>query len=154
MASTIFVDPDDEDPQHTIPHNWPAMIRWDEREWWRCTSRKTAATRPIARIHLSSRQDRIECERLRSAWTLFVWTTRVGPIASFYPCTWCGQPTPRLCKRGCLRKRTPSLRHAWLSLYGQSSVCAKCFGQFRGWCMTCYDDQFEKSLWETDSGTS
>ena len=146
MASIIFVDPDDEDPQHTIPHNWPAMIRWDEREWWLCTYRKKAATRPIARIHLSSRQDRIECERLRSAWTLIVWETWVGPIASFYPCTWCGQPTQRLCKRGCLKQRKMSLRAAWLSLYGRSSVCGKCVGLWGSWCRTCYEDLVEDKL--------
>ena len=46
---------------------WPAIVRYEELHWLKGTYLKKAAQRPIARIHLSNRQSRIECEWLRAA---------------------------------------------------------------------------------------
>ena len=67
--------------------------------------RSLALSRPIARIHLASREDRIDDPALQAAWAIHRIQDVNGSYIPAYPfmCSWCGDMTSKICC-GCFRK--------------------------------------------------
>ena len=120
-----------------VPWLWGKTVPPEEYTRLLITYQEKAATRPIARIHLSDRQDRISDEALRSAFTLHAWA-KDGRWGFLFPCVWCGRPTAGFCDGGC--RENPC----------QSPVCPKCTREFYHFCRICY----EKMIWGGDSDAS
>ena len=81
---------------------------------------RQAARRPTGRIRLCDRQDRISCESLRSAWTLWCWQNDEPPLLA--PCTWCGTPTGNWCD-GCT---TPVANFLCMECEKEHHECRRC----------------------------
>ena len=105
----------------------------DEEGGWRRPGEKKrteelALDRPVARPHLATREDRIECQSLRAAYALYVWNEQKKACVAILPaCDHCGLPT------GCFCDRCEERNRPWAN-----PICSDCDEDFHyKYCKTC-----------------